>query len=368
MNDFLDISPENSHLSLLSDSHEMTNRMRVLREGTALAAEYFAYQLFTALGLPAPRATLVSIEKAKETRTYIDSEVIADFTSFQERHLDKRTQTAIIQQSTYRLDPSIYIAFLGELIIQDKDQSPCQYLIAERHKRLYRLSLDKEMASTNLLPEDENHLWTVIEKFRQQYFSHFESALEQELAFVYRLQSILGNLNILHRIFYNSRVNSTPELICYGLRDDLYAAWLKNAERIVIAYQKRYSAQFENFALRESIRKQVASKIAAQVSLDEMTALEFENGLVDDLRSKLYFDDPSSIDESLLSNESLLQKILLLEKQRLLHLTANKATEIVISAPANLSVPSYDKIVATAPLDEPPTKKRKGSKAKLNLM
>src|SRR5574338_1691994 len=101
MNDFLDINPENKDQSLVCDSHEMTNHMRVLREGTALAAEYFAYQLFTALGLPAPRVTLVIIEKAKETKTYIDSEVIADFTLFQERHLDKSTQTATIQQSTY---------------------------------------------------------------------------------------------------------------------------------------------------------------------------------------------------------------------------------------------------------------------------
>jgi hypothetical protein len=260
----------------------------------------------------------------------------------------------------------MYIAFLGELIIQDKDQSPCQYLIGEQHKRLYRLSIDKEMASTNLLPQDENSLWATIEKIRQQFFSHYESTLEQELAIVHRLQSIIRTSGVLHQIFYNSRVNATPELICYGLRDDLYAAWLKNAERIINAYQKRYSAQFDNFAVRESIRKQVAKKICAQVSLNEMTALEYESGLVDDLRSKLYFDDPSSIDERLLSNEAQLQKIIFLEKQQLLHFTAHLSTAIDISTPANLSVPAYDKTVITGQsvlnsLDEPPTKKIKGS-------
>ncbi len=332
--DYLAITVQNQNESLIQNRPCPMSSMRVLREGKSLIAEYFAYQFCAAIELPGPKISHIKIESGTDVKTYIDSEEVRDFISFNDSCLDKNTQTATVKGKRYRLDPSLFISFIAELVIQDNDQCPCQYLIARHQDRLYRMSIDKELARAKSIANNESEFWITVAKICQKYFSPYESTLEQQFAIVHRLQMICsGEPSILYQIFYNSRVQASSELISNGFRDALYDAWLKNAQQLINAYKSRYQSQFENYGLREKVRQHFAKKVCSLVKLPLNIELQlFEDQLVNDLCSRLYFDNPSNIDESLLNNHWLIKRVAYAEELRLFESSNNLKTNPKIIA------------------------------------
>lgn len=329
VNDYLGITPDNENLSLMTDlTHsQIVNEipdgwMRVRRLPLRLEGEYFGYQFLTALGLPAPRTQLVFDDNTGSI--YIDSKKLTDFTDFGYNTLDRDTQTAVVNEEKLRLDPSIFVCFLSELVMQEKDHF--SNLFVRHDDRMYQVTYDKEHASPTKITEAA--VWAAQEKAQQ---GHYPSTLEQQFAVVHRLALICSSKpSVLEKIFYNARVKATDELNT-PYRDELYMAWLANAQLIVNAYKSRYQEQYQAFLVRESIRHKMAEKIVSNVTLpSHIDRSTFHKELMDDLRSKCYFAEPGAIDEKILSNETELLRISQAEQRRFCFQNLQKSLALII--------------------------------------
>lgn len=93
--------------------------MQVPRSGKGLQNEYFTYQLFSALGLPAPKTDLVKIfHEGDDSRIYINSVLVY---GLKENVVINKEQVCQIESAQYRIHPSMLTSFFAEMVVLDRD-------------------------------------------------------------------------------------------------------------------------------------------------------------------------------------------------------------------------------------------------------
>lgn len=295
----------------------------------ALINEYFAAEVFAALGLPVPHSILLEVHLEEHAYLYIRSRIV-------ESNVLRHTTTAdkssnFILNPHYRITERVLTQFLAEAVIQDGDGLAAadagDNRLVEKDLEIFRVTYDRERASPKLL--QESILKETLETIKNAHaIPGIAASLEQERAMIVRLKT-LQTSNALQGIFHNTQVQATPEFQCARVQT-LETAWNTNIDILHQYYFDPKTTVLEQFTQRENIRAQLADNIIQALSINPKD-LSFKDTLLEKLRSPLYHPEYEIFSETLskdiLHNETLINVLVAEERKKDKQLTLSQTLD-----------------------------------------
>lgn len=270
--------------------------------GLNLSSEYFAYQFFILVGIPAPS---IQIIETPPNSVGVKSKYVFKIIS------DRKD---MFESENFRWHPSLFIRGLAEVILQEADNTDALYF--ENNMMVSIFCFDRERSGNVALSAEE--IPAEIEKWLKKNAGK-PATLEQQLAFVFKLKEVLsGSPSLFDKIFFNSRVQATPKLISSEVKT-IHRNYKINIERLIEYYTKTFPTEFKGFSEREEIRRQIADRVLKELKVDTSHQPALQQTLIAELRGRFYFPDdvlgPSKLDSSI-ANTTFMAKVIAGEQKR----------------------------------------------------
>ncbi len=307
------------------DGFNTYGSVQASRDMEALSNEYFAQEVFAALGFPVPYSILLR----KNKDFFICSRTVAA-NVYRNNNLDSNS----IFNPNFRITEHILTQFLAEAVIQDGDgvasAAEGDNCLIEQDFEIVRITYDRERASPKLLIEA--NLKDTLDTLKKAHaIPGINSSLEQERAMIMRLKKLQED-GSLSQIFSNTQVQATePGFKSHAQK--LETAWNNNINTLYKYYFDSEANTLKEFVEREMIRRQLADKIMKGLSIPT-DDLHFKDTLIEKLRSPLYHPEfqlfSDTLAKELLENATLINQLISSERKQITNLELSRALDAKI--------------------------------------
>jgi hypothetical protein len=229
--------------------------------------------------------------------------------------VSKQTVFDCIEGKEYKISGNLFATHVAGVLIRDKDMQPheCNLNLIRINNRFYCVAIDKAPANFPGLTFNQ-----IKKEFKNRYLRdplYANTQLEQELAVLYRVYCALkpeeNGMCDIDRIFLNKRVKATPEL---AQDAETKCANFKATAHSAIEHYKHIHGRkvFVEFGVREEIRKIIANRVIAKLTIPPQQLARTKENIIEDLRGCYYqhlMASNRSISPSDITNKELIAKI-----------------------------------------------------------
>lgn len=290
--------------------------------------EYYACEIFTALGLVVPKIRTVTGKQTKIASKSLDgfipmsqirSDVPRNYKILRQYELDFKNQTlsqVYDKSKQYRISGNLFATHIASLLVADADLQPKNNNLGviKLGNRFFGASIDKDKSS--FLGWNYQQLYKYVEEELMEDELFQACTLDQELVIIHKIQQSLAvgdkKSCTFDKIFLSERVKATDYLSekC----EEKLINFKKSAMSMLAHYQKKHGETYlELFLAREKIREKIVDAVLHAFDMDLHSFMKIKNIIVEDLRApyyKIYFHDKNAISHDDLTN-SILKEVII---------------------------------------------------------